>query len=553
MGQVAYRANLSASIYPMTISEGGRTVIMPGPDQNFDRRVDPTGAQKDAGIPQALYLENVMPTASGYQSVGYGTPTSPMTLAPSEFILNSIEVFYRDGSGFFRPTTIFISSTGALSCGTFGHGTVTLVGPAFSAASVLSYVQIRGFSYVYDAASRSIYEISGTSEYLITLTDVTATVTPLNFFTTNLILSVVASNNYLVAVGINKFFYSSTTTTLDFVASLVSGAGELSVNELKSTILWSRGVSNGFYLFGADAGLFAQYTGNSRYPWKLSPIKNFAGLSGDIRYLSRKVYGDASSEGLYLIEKNLQLKYLTGDNAAAVAPEATDFLFKTRAQSLFNYATNTFTEQFKYTNEPTIYVWMNRYIFISINDSPPTSAEVDIYTHALVYDILLQRYGKLKVPHSLTFCGDIFKDYSGIQALRAVGFVSRFAGTIKFLNPSVDQVQTATTTITLAPAEGVLVLGKFQYVRSRKIQLHEIQVEGPVNSALGTAANFSCVLLPSLNGRTFDAPVTPYQVSNAGGLAVYNCHATAQNHSIVLKGAFNLSTVQLKFSPRGDA
>jgi hypothetical protein len=70
MGTIAYRANLSAATYPMTISDGGRTVIMPGPDNNYDRRVDPTGEQKDAGIPQALYMENVLPTANGYQSVG---------------------------------------------------------------------------------------------------------------------------------------------------------------------------------------------------------------------------------------------------------------------------------------------------------------------------------------------------------------------------------------------------------------------------------------------------------------------------------------------------
>jgi hypothetical protein len=73
MAQISYRANLSAAIFPMTLARAGRSVIIPGPDQNFDRRVDPQGEQKSAGIPQIIYAENVIPTADGYQSVGFRT------------------------------------------------------------------------------------------------------------------------------------------------------------------------------------------------------------------------------------------------------------------------------------------------------------------------------------------------------------------------------------------------------------------------------------------------------------------------------------------------
>ena len=71
MAQISYRANLSSAIFPMTLARAGRSVIIPGPDQNFDRRVDPAGEQKDAGIPQVIYMENVLPTANGYQSVAF--------------------------------------------------------------------------------------------------------------------------------------------------------------------------------------------------------------------------------------------------------------------------------------------------------------------------------------------------------------------------------------------------------------------------------------------------------------------------------------------------
>jgi len=91
MGQVAYRANLSSATFPMTIADGGRTVIVPGPDQNFDRRVDPEGSQRDAGIPQALYMENVMPTTNGYQSVGY--LRAPESVGVVTAVRNTFDIF----------------------------------------------------------------------------------------------------------------------------------------------------------------------------------------------------------------------------------------------------------------------------------------------------------------------------------------------------------------------------------------------------------------------------------------------------------------------------
>lgn len=72
MAQISYRANLSTAVFPMTLSRAGRSVIIPGPDQNFDRRVDPQGQQqRDASIPQVIYMENVLPTSNGYQSVAF--------------------------------------------------------------------------------------------------------------------------------------------------------------------------------------------------------------------------------------------------------------------------------------------------------------------------------------------------------------------------------------------------------------------------------------------------------------------------------------------------
>ena len=72
MGQITYRANLSAKAFPFISDNWGRTVITAGPDNTFNRQVSSAeDLDRDAGIPQIYYCHNVMPFAQGFQSVSY--------------------------------------------------------------------------------------------------------------------------------------------------------------------------------------------------------------------------------------------------------------------------------------------------------------------------------------------------------------------------------------------------------------------------------------------------------------------------------------------------
>jgi hypothetical protein len=47
-------------------------VIVGGPDQNFIRQLySPEDPDKDIGVPQIYYLHNVLPTSSGFASIGF--------------------------------------------------------------------------------------------------------------------------------------------------------------------------------------------------------------------------------------------------------------------------------------------------------------------------------------------------------------------------------------------------------------------------------------------------------------------------------------------------
>lgn len=552
MGTIAYRANLSAATYPMTIADGGRTVIMPGPDNNYDRRVDPQGEQRNAGIPQALYLENVIPTVNGYQSVGFLTPTTAIMTVPggATHILQAVEI--KATITFVGPslypfsivkTPLFLWNNYSFTAGKFGDNTVTFVGAAPASVGKMSIAVVRDVCYLYisNATVQELYEVTSTIGGNITLTNITATVTPAGFLASKLIHTICASNNYLIAQNTTTTYWSSTTTHTDFVSSLVSGAGQIDPNNSDDAILYVKECSVGFYLYAANTIILAQYTGNSRYPWKFTPVKNSTGVYDDGMWGS---YGTLTSVGHYVVEKNKYLKFIQGTEAVQVAPEASDYMGKNTVQELFNYSTNVFTTETKITGVPTIYAFLDRYIFVSVNGTNDTGASDEKYSHVIVFDTVLRRYGRLKLDHSFIFTVTLPNE--------TLAFVNKQTLTISFLTFDIYQNSAPFAGLTYQTATGVLVLGKFQYVRSRKIQLHNIQIEGPQNSTIVASPNFSCAVLPSLNGRTFDTPVTPYQVSLSGGLAEYNCHTTAQNVSVVLKGAFNVNTLQLKFSPRGD-
>jgi hypothetical protein len=553
MAQIPYRANLSASIYPMTIADGGRTVIVPQADQNFDRRVDPAGEQKDAGIPQALYLENVLPTANGYQSVGYvDTNTAvPMPAAPLNYIINFIEVKFRDG-GFSATAGIYsfpliCYADGSFSSGRTGTTAVSITGTAPVATGRLSYAVVAGNCYLYSEANRQLYEVVGSvSLDILQLNNITATVTPANFFLTNLIHSITGSSNYLVAANLDTVFWSSTTTPTDFVASLVSGSGESAPNDTDGLISYLKDTQSGFYVYTQTNAVLAKYTGNARYPWKFIPVIN----SNTVLNPQSQIYGNSTSSFHYLIENDSQIKLFSGDQGQLVAPEVSEYLSKTTVDQAFNYSTNVFTDRTVQTVRPRVYVFLNRYLIISINstDDFPSASNLITYSHMIVYDTLLQRYGKLKIDHKFVYT--VINITIRQQELLAI--LDASDNTVKFLHFDIYETDTIPPAYSYIPQTAVFLLGKMQYVRSRKLKLEEVEIEGPQNRNIKPVQNFSCTLLPSLDGRNFDAPIPMVASYNAGGVIKYPAHKTAENHSLLLKGAFSINTIQCKFTVAGD-
>jgi hypothetical protein len=512
-----YRANLSSAVFPMTLADAGRTVIFPQADQNFDRRVDPAGEQKDAGIPQAMYLENVIPTVNGYQSVGYRArnalpPRNSGTgsLIPRQaFFVDDTIMIARDGSFSYQDVI-----TNNISCSLPWK---YQIGPAPASGAVHSIAKVRGVNYWCDRVSLFTFTIDpGTKQS--TFVDISGSVTGI---TVSQIRAICSSYNYLVALmDDDTIAWSSTTTPTDFTVSLVTGAGsQVPSNAQNANFLIEH--PEGFFIYCDNSAVFAKYTGNSRYPWKFTPVANAGGYS-----TLNQIYGSAQTPEHYGIDNSNKLQIITPDRAQLVAPEVTTFLERKNYKDTFDYLDNTFGRQINLVSTH-IYYLLDRYVVVSTQFGSETQ-----FTHAFVYDVLLQRYGILKVSHAY-----VFADATTLT------FVPKFAG---------ERPQTWSLNIYDPNSifQGVLLLGKFQYIRDRWIQLEGIEIESAQDTDR-VIRNFSLLLFQSRDGKNFLPPVT-IPTSGTGNLITAPTHKTAKSHSIMLKGAFDVNTLQLDFRIAGD-
>lgn len=514
MAHISYRANLSSAIFPLTYNNVGGTVIVPGPDQNYDRRVDPAGEQKTAGIPQAIFLENVLPTEYGYQSVGYfDLPSIPLSVG------QYITFAYLTNDNFIAAQTSAPTNRWAIN----KHNNILnaaspwnfqTTGPS-DVWNTFDYgtAFVRGYNYGY------IPNVGGVkiTEGGILLWEHWVQSEPFTNFNGGYLI---ASHNYLVGITptTGEVQWSSTTAPTDFTPSLVTGAGSTIPNEFNSLVVGVRNTSEGFIMYCTRNAIAATYTGNSRYPWKFREIDGAYGYDRN-----DDIAGPKGAEAHYAIDAQKTLRAVTTSGAQKIAPEVSTWL---RGQPALESWNNT-SKQVTVTSlaGAKLRTWlryvMNRYLFLSYTDA--RLSLTNDYQHILVYDTLLQRYGRLKVDHYFIW------EYDG-----NVYFLSR-TGQCKMLRFDLA--------VSAAAHDATLILGKFQYVRSRHIDLHNVRTEHGLDS------NYTVGVISSLAGTTagtYTQLVPSYTSPDANE---YDCRLTGMNHQIVIRGKFDINTLNLTFSP----
>lgn len=554
MSHQTIRVNISSVIFPFTKDLWGESVIVPQYDENYERGLPfgDTDLGKEKGIAMACYLHNVMPTTEGYQSIGFQT-NIPGDGVSTDFdrVFPLLQSSPNDAHFLFSPSNgknrIYDATVGDLwtSVSPLPMGTIadnTTVTTAF----------IQGQTYIY---------YGGNGCYVYDQVNKVMVLTALGGLTASAILGITASFGYMIAFSSTAVAWSNATNPVDFVPSLATGAGGGNVNDIKGNIICCVPVSGGFLVFCEKNVVAAKYTGNIRFPFVFKEIPG----SGGIASFDKIAIGDNLGEVYAFTTSGLQVFTLsTVDN---VFPEVTDFLSKLIFED-FDDTVLVFTEQYLSTAlNVKITAVSDRFVTISYGVSSPD------FTHAVLYDRFLKRWGKVKITHRACFqwnapnlfgnvtygqLGAIGITYGGLagitygdlstsvntpeQSLKTISFVQG-DGTVK------DIVFDLAQTI----AVGTFFIGKFKMTRNKFITHQWSDIE---NVPLGQP--FKAYLFPTLDGKTFLTPVPLTQIKNlnpgqnTGLVQRWAGRVTGQNYTLMMQGAFNLTSILTDFTLAGD-
>ncbi len=596
MAQITVRANLSNVSIPLLIEEFGRSVIVRQQDLNYVPAVaSKADLDKDVGIPQVYYAHNVMPTNYGYRSISYANQISAIGVNTFDQVFNLLSV-----SG--QKAFLAVNSDGSLYVCHSGVGYVwtsltgikkadytegTNTGTGYIAAASVAYggaddVYLATFTSAtsYQVKKNGVNEAVGTTgvEYVSADTKVKFTInsgiTPFisgdNFtltisaatflgaitysalsgetyiasegqgvfsydFTTNSltwrlaaglsganILGICGSNGYLIAYSTDAVSWSSTIDPLDFVPSLSTGAGGGSVEEAKGPIRRLVSLTSGFIVFTAANAVVGVFGQNIRYPFTFREIPNAGGIS-DLTLVT----DEADSTAVYAFTTH-GLQQVSSQKATNIMPELSDMLTGKRFED-FDTATLTFSSQ-NLVNplKKRVEFISGRFLVISYG--------ISSFTHSIVYDTALQRFGKLKLAHVSAFQYGFLDADDADTPKKQVAFVT-----------ADGNVKTIEFASGVQSEDSAILMGKFQYMRQRVLQLEGVDVE-----STEPGLPLTCYDYATQDGKTFSGtPVSGFELAS-GQTKRYSFHNTGVNHSLMLIGTFKLNTVILKFTVGGD-
>jgi hypothetical protein len=504
MSQVVYRGNVAATSFPFLSDNAGRTVIVAGQDNVYVPQIgSPADLDKDRGIPQVIYGHNFIATGYGFKSIGYSQRIPGIGAGTITF---TGVVRVRDANN--PDCLLAVTANGffyACEAGTYNW--LSAYGSSVGANPSITTAYVNGTTYVYVSGVGCFKYVFGTHQ----LTSVTLTA-----LTPSAVLGITGVAGYLIAYTLNTVVWSSTIDPTDFTPSLATGAGGGAVQGARGPITLCIAIQLGFIVYTSDNAVSALYTNNTRYPFTYKEIVNAGGVTN-----GSLVTYDANT-GNHISYTSSGLQTVSNNQTQAFLPEVTDFISGKYFED-FTDATQVFTRTFLTgAMSKMVNTISDRYLLISYG--------ITSFTHALVYDLTTKRFSKFKINHVATF------EYpptvvTNVEAPReSIGFLQA--------DGTVYVADLATNT---AANQGVLLLGKFQYVRSRTLTVEEIIIENVRTSA--TLNVYDGVSTDGKNPTFYAATL----VATNGLSRNYKIRKTGVNHQLLLVGAFELNSFQIAF------
>lgn len=533
MAVIEISCNLSSSLFSFATELWGRSIIVPQYDESYNKTIFSTadpGFEK--GVPQVYYMHNCMPTVQGYQSIGYDVAIN--YIAPPAVVFDNVFQLQTP----FKNNFLFVPSAGSNYIYSKVTGAWTSTSPfpfgTVDANTAVTTAFIHGQTYIYYARYGCFtYDEEASVLVPVTLAGLDPTQ----------ILGITSANGYMIAISQDAVAWSSLVDPTDFTPSLTTGAGGGSVNDAKGPLIAPYQITGGFIIYCQYNAVSATYTGNSSFPFIFLEVAGSGGIkTGEqISYHSNMPYHIAlNSYGIQEINKT---------SAKAVYSEASDFF----SSKIFeDFDENSLTISSEYTAEQVVTkvrIIQARYLVLSyginIGQIPPR------FSHTLVYDLTLKRWGKLRVAH--VDCFEWNDPNSFIFA--PPGHIAFQTASIVLPKKSIAFLQTNGTVVICnfdyseTTANGVFLLGKFQFQRRHRIEHQYSNIETVL---LGN--NFSYYIIPTYDGKTLQPAVPGFLNTrfSSGKTRLYQRIVSGVNVSSLFLGKFNLTTMTFGFTVGGN-
>lgn len=515
--QVVFRANIQTSVFPLLSQLSTQTVIVPQSDQTYVPNVNPSDqvSPVERGIPHIFYAHNVMPSTYGFQSVAYldqyPAYSSGANFDNSYLVLSTEKVRTYVAVDYTATRQLyFLSQSGVWQAPIGGPTGLTV-------ANRVSVATVNGATFIC---------VAQVGVYKYTLATNTLEAQTLVGLAISGVYSIVSTNGYLITLSKSGVAWSSVNDPLDFTPSDISGAGAGEIQEAEGDLVYAQKTAYGFIIYTTNNAVSAAYSGNSTYPFNFKAISAAGGIAS-----SDMVCKEGLGTQYAYTTNGLQQVYHTGGKT--VLPAVTDFLAGQIFED-FDENTNTLlVSYFTTTMRKKTTLVSDRYLILSYGLD--LNAEM---THAIVIDIIQSRMGKFKIKHNAAFEIRNLAPESVETPRRSIAFLQA-SGAVK----TVD-FNTGNST-----ARGVMMLGKYQLLRSNDTSLQGVSLENVPDADLVEVLD-----MMSYDGKNFQRIETmTLDTANSDGLIkTYCCDTESKNHSLLIKGYFNLISPVLTFKLGGD-
>lgn len=534
MAQIPVRLTTREMYFPLLSNQQGPTVIDGRGDLTFIK-----GASSEArdspsalGYPGVYYAHNVLPSTYGWQSVGYTDQWGASATTgfydievcqgatlqdnyPSSTTRRTyIAAVYDSGLG--TTSLYYRTELGAWDTPLIdGLGTPLTVG----GKPQLTTANLNGVTYIYFQGAPGAYVLDTTlgTLYLRTLAGLSI----------GNIRGIFSSSGYMLAWSNSGVSWSSVIDVEDFVPSDVTDAGGGAIQEIRGEIIYCRPCDLGFIVFSDINAVIALYTANSKFPFEFRELSSSGGVASQVQVSREDVEGKTYA---YTTSGIQAINQISVDN---VLTQVADFVSNKIFED-FDEATLTFTAQtLEQDMGRAVEVIANRYVIISYSSGSLTN-----FTHAIVIDSKYQRMGKLKCPHVSAFP---YKEIQGgvLQDSKSKIAFLQTDGTVKVLDFNIETTNNS----------GVILFGKFQYARTRWLQMQQVEMEN--GSRFGS---LDAMLYTSYTGEDLLGPISGYpespDITTARRKSWYFTSA-GKNLSLLFIGGFDIISLVIHFNLHG--